>query len=118
MGEGRLMTINEIYQMICQVISSDKVAYWTFPEKQAPELPYIIYFEDSSDNFSADNQVYVPISRFYVELYTHIESGRNFTLENQIETKLNQNSIVWSKEYTILDSENMIEVIYEMEVNK
>ena len=36
------MTLQEIYQMLSDIITADKVAYRMFPKNEAPELPYII----------------------------------------------------------------------------
>lgn len=110
------MTLQEIYTMLCSIMTADKVAYRMFPINQAPALPYIIYFEGPSDNVSADNQVYVPVMELNIEVYFDVETGKDPELEELIEATLNENQIVWTKDETVIDSENMIEVIYQAEV--
>lgn len=112
------MTLQEIYQMLSSIITADKVTYRMFPKKEAPELPYIIYFEGPSNNIAADNQVYVPVMELNIEVYFDLELGKDPVLEKDIEDKLNEYQLVWSKDEEIIDSENMIEVIYQTEVMK
>lgn len=110
------MTLQEVYQMLSDIITADKVAYRMFPKNEAPELPYIIYFEGPSDNMTADNQVYVPVMELNIEVYFDIELGKDPALEKEIEDKLNEYQLVWSKDEETIDSENMIEIIYQTEV--
>ena len=110
------MTLQEIYTMLCSIMTADKVTYRMFPKNEAPELPYIIYFEGPSDNVKADNQVYVPVMELNIEVYFDKESGKDPDLEKEIEDKLNENQLVWSKDEEVIESENMIEVIYQTEV--
>lgn len=110
------MTLQEIYSMLCSIMAEDKVAYRMFPENEAPELPYIIYFEGPSDNVAADNQVYVPVMELNIEVYFDVEEGKDPELEQLIEQTLNDHQIVWAKDEEVIDSENMIEVIYTTEV--
>lgn len=110
------MTLQEIYSMLYTILPEEKVTYRAFPENEAPELPYIIYFEGPSDNMSADNQVYAPVMELNIEVYFDIEEGKDPALEALIENTLNEYGLVWAKDEEVIDSENMIEVIYTTEV--
>lgn len=110
------MTLQEIYTMLCSIMTEEKVTYRMFPENEAPELPYIIYFEGPSDNVAADNQVYVPVMELNIEVYFDVEAGKDPEIEQLIEQTLNDHQIVWTKDEEVIDSENMIEVIYTTEV--
>ena len=46
------------------------VTYLDWPEGAAPPLPFICYLVAYSNNFVADGQVYLPVQRVHVELYT------------------------------------------------
>lgn len=88
-------------------------AYWSFPEKQAPSMPYIVYFQTPSENMAADNKVYFPRNTVAVELYTRY---KDTTAEAALEAFFDKNDIFWQKSETHLDDENAYEVIYEIEV--
>lgn len=88
-------------------------AYWSFPENEAPPLPYLIYFEDSSDNFPADNIVYHPIKRIFVELYT---KKRDPSAEKKVEDAFLAAELFWQKTLAHLDDEDAFEVVYTLEV--
>lgn len=84
------------------------VAYRAFKEPTAP--PFIVYFEDSSDNFIADNRVYLKKHIYTVELYT---TDKMPALEEALEAALD--GYIWSSDETYVDSEQMYEKIYTLE---
>lgn len=88
-------------------------AYWSFPEKQAPPMPYITFFETESDNFSADNKVYHHQKRISVELLTKKKTP---AAEEAVEAALDAADIYWEKTETHLDDEDCHEVLYILEV--
>lgn len=88
-------------------------AYWSFPEKEAPAMPYLVYFEEASDNFGADNKVYHHRKRISVELMTKI---KDTSAEKAVEAAFDANDIYWEKTETHLDDEDAYEVIYSLEV--
>lgn len=88
-------------------------AYWSFPEKQAPAMPYLVYFETGSNNFGADDGVYFGPKRIAVELIT---KNKDTAAEAAVEAAFSAASIFWNKTETHLDDEDAYEVIYEIEV--
>lgn len=58
------------------------------------EVPFLIYFEDSSDNFLADNRVYVKKDNWIIELYT---MKKDKGLQNRLEALFDDNEIIWRK---------------------
>lgn len=106
------MTFEEIEAMINSV--GLPVAYYSFPEKEAPVLPYIVYYYPSTNNFAADDSVYGRINALNIELYT---KDKDFELEETVEAVLDGHQMVWNKNESYLDSEHMYEVLYEMEIN-
>ena len=103
------------YQGIKQLIASFgfSYTYYSFPEKQAPALPYVLFYFPNSNNFNADDAVYQPVEALNIELYT---KDKDFTSEAAIEAVLAENGIPWEKAETYLPTENMYEVIYQTEV--
>lgn len=108
------MTLAEVNAMLTGITGyANRVAYLAFPEGEAPQLPFICYFVENSDNFGADNEVYFEVNRIAIELYTKYKSPADETL---VENALKANSIYWEKEETYLSDERCFEVIYHIEV--
>lgn len=88
------------------------VAYSHF--NTATELPYIVYYETGTDNVFADNKVFKQCKSVEIELYTSI---KDVTLEEQLETLLNNNEIPFDKiSETYIDDEKMFESVYQIEL--
>lgn len=87
------------------------VTYRSWPESQAPDLPYICYLFSYSNNFGADNVVYSPISHIQIELYTKLKDPIS---EGKVETALS--SFYWGKTEEYIDDEQCYQIIYEIEV--
>lgn len=87
------------------------VAYRVFPENNAPELPFICYLSPGTNNFAADDTVYLEIDQITVELYTQY---RDPETEGKVEAALS--SFVWDKDINYIDSERCYQIIYEIEV--
>ena len=90
-------------------------AYRFFPEKQVPNLPYIVFYYPSNDDFPADNINYVPIVNLNIELYT---KSKDFETEESVEAILRSNGFYFDKTETYLPTEHMYEVLYEMQFMK
>lgn len=90
-----------------------KVAYREFPEGDAPNLPFICYLENGSNNFSADNISYLKKKIVDIELYS---KEKDIASEEAIEMKLDELSIPFEKDETYIPSEKCYEVIYTVEV--
>lgn len=109
------MTLNELYTLLITIpgFDEEKIAYRFFPREKVPELPYIVYLETSTDNFSADNIVYHKIQNVDIELYT---KNKDMISEEAVETLLNANSIFWEKSEDYLDSEQMYMITYSIQI--
>ena len=104
------MALDELYTLLSAVYPT---AYWSFPEGQAPAMPYLVFFEESSDNFGADNRVYFHRKRVAVELMTKTKDP---DAEGAVEAALDAADIYWEKTETHLDDEDAYEVVYNLEV--
>ena len=110
------MTLSSIYTMLTSITGfSGKVSYRAFPAGSAPALPYIVYLCGYSDNFAADDQVYVPIEHITIELYSERKDEASEAL---VEGALNRAGLVWEKSEEQIDSELMLEVVYEINIMK
>jgi len=87
--------------------------YFQWPEGEVPALPFVCWFEEDTDNYGADNIVYVQRHNIAIELYAR---NRDLTSEGLIETALETNSIFWDKEITFLDDEKCYETIYKIQI--
>lgn len=92
---------------------SGKVAYRAFPVGAAPSLPFICFMEVESNNFVADSKVYHKITEVNIELYT---DHKDPTTESAIEKMLDDNLLVWDKSEFYITSENMLQVVYGIEI--
>lgn len=104
------MSLDDLYLILSAVYPT---AYWSFPENQAPPMPYLVYFQTSTDNFGADNKVYHQKRGISIELLTRVKDP---TAESAVEAVLDANDIYWNKTETHLDDEDAYEVIYDVEV--
>ena len=106
------MTYQEIFEMLQS--SELPVTYYQWNEDDdIPSLPYLVFYFPTSDNFGADNRVYKNIENLNVELYT---KNKDFATEKQVETLLEENGFFWEKQESFIESENMYEVLYQMQV--
>lgn len=105
------MQFTEIKTMLGQ--TSLQSTYYSWPDKQAPELPYLVWYLPSTDNFAADDKVYKQIQALNIELYT---KTKDFAKEAAVEAVLDNWGMIWNKTEVYLDDEQMFEVLYEMEI--
>lgn len=87
------------------------VVYHSWPPGEAPAPPYLVFLMTRSNNFKADGRVYLPITRYQVELYT---LAKDPEAEQAVEAALA--NIPWKKSETYLESEDLYEILYEIEV--
>ena len=113
------MTYKEVYQKLSSITvtttTSDTipVAYYQFPEDNAPPPPFITYYYPSDNDFKADDTNYTPIRDLSIELYT---DNKDFTLEKAVEDALTSNGLVYSKSEDYIESEKLYMITFETEV--
>ena len=76
-------------------------------------MPYGVYFDDHTNNFSADGIVYLVIRNFNIELYVR---QRDPDLEGRLEDILTAAELYWDKDAAYIDSERFYQIAYEIEV--
>lgn len=85
------------------------VAYRCFKRPQAP--PFLCYLVARSNNFSADDAVYQKIDHIQIELYTDTKDP---VAESEVEKALS--ALFWEKTEEFIESEQMHQIVYEIEV--
>lgn len=89
------------------------VQYQSFASGHAPELPYIIFYEDDSDNFFADNSNYYDGLNVVCELYSN---EKDIELETKVQKLFYDNEIEYNSQETFIDSENMYLKAYSVSI--
>ena len=96
------MTHQEIIELLEK--SGLPFAYDHFVEGESPEPPFLVFLYPNSSNFAADGKVYFKKRKVNVEL------------EEQVETVLDECGLFYEKSEVWIESENLYEVLYQMEV--
>ena len=86
------MTIENLVEMLQEI--KIPFAYDHFAEGESPDPPFLVFLFPSSDNFSADGQVYAKINELHFELYT---DKKDPEIEAEVETVLDRHGIFYDK---------------------
>lgn len=92
------------------------VAYYSFKASDKvniPSPPYIVYLFINSDNIAADDKVYAKSGTYHIELYS---DQKDLESEQKIEDALDNAGIYYDKSETFIDTENLFEILYEIEI--
>ena len=89
------------------------IQYRSFQVGHAPSLPYLIFYENDSDNVFADNQNYFDVLNVACELYT---DEKDIELETKIQKLFYDNEIQYNSTETYIDSENMYLKVYDVQI--
>ena len=103
------------YEQIAEMMEEMELpfAYHHFAEGESPAPPFLLFLSPGENTFSADNSAYFSCKQLDIELYTDKKLPE---LEEQVETVLAQHEIYYTKTELFIDSEELYEVLYEMEV--
>lgn len=88
-------------------------AYHHFTEGESPEPPFAVFLYPKADNFAADGKAYYKQNHLNIEVYTDL---KDVELETKVEAVLESHGIFYAKSEVWIESENLYEVLYEMEV--
>ena len=88
-------------------------AYDHFVEGESPEPPFLVFLYPESNHFAADGRVYFKVNRLNIELYI---DKKDVELEETVEAVLDRHGIFYGKSEVWIESENLYEVLYQMEV--
>lgn len=87
------------------------VQYRAFQVGQAPQLPYLIFYENDSDNIFADNSNWFDVLNVACELYA---DEKDIELETKLQKLFYDNEIEYNSTETFIDSENMYMKAYDI----
>ena len=87
--------------------------YDFFPENKVPAPPYMVFYYPNRDDFYADDSNFTQIEQLNIELYT---DEKDFDAEEAVESKLRLYGITFQKQEAYIESENLYQVLYIMEV--
>lgn len=108
------MTPSEIEAMLEELGIPYRYNHFTQREMEDVNLPIAVWNIPGTTNFFADGKVYQKISKLDIELYS---DTKDWELEKRMEGILDKNGISWEQTASEwLESENMWESLYEMEV--
>ncbi|MBT3320187.1 MAG: hypothetical protein HN948_10475 [Clostridia bacterium] len=99
--------------ILAQILSEAEVSVARNSFKKQQNPPYIVYVFSHSNNFSADSKVYIKRENYRVELYT---DKKDVALEEKLEGIFDKYGLVYDKTETYLESEKLIEVMYEIQL--
>ena len=101
---------SEIYTLLKSI--NIPVAYDHFDDNKTMAPPFMVYREESPDNFKADDTTYHSFFNFEIELVT---TKKEVELEQQISDLLTNNKIPYDKTPEIWDSQEKIyHIFYEI----
>ncbi len=87
------------------------IQYQAFASGHAPSLPYLIFYENDSDNIFADNHNYYDVLNVVCELYS---DEKDIELETKLHKLFYYNEIEYNSTETFIDSENMYLKAYDV----
>ena len=96
--------IDTIIEQIKEVVP---IRYRVYRSK--PPIPYAVYYEDVTENYTADNIVYLERTEYILELYTE---KKDYEIENKIEQIFAANDTPWEKEESYIEKERLIMTAY------
>ena len=104
------MTHQEVMTMLAEM--NLPYAYDHFVEGESPDPPFLVFLYPGSNHFAADGKVYFKVNRLNIELYT---DKKDVELEETVEAVLDRHGIFYGKSEVWIESENLYEVLYQME---
>ena len=87
------------------------VAYGEFKQSTSP--PFAIVLENENDDMYADNLNYKKITSCSIEYYNDIKHPPT---EELIEDKLKELKLSYTKRETIIESESMYQIVYDLQI--
>lgn len=105
------MNYEEINEMMLEI--GLPFTYHHFAEGESPKPPFLIFLSPGEHTFSADNRMYFSFKKLNIELYT---DEKSLDTEEEIEAVLRHHHIFYNKTETWIESEELYEILYELEV--
>lgn len=84
----KLSKLRSIFQTI-------GIPYAYMVHRTKPDLPFFTYFNRGTDNFEADNRVYLEDEPYSIQL---LSTKKEFSIERQLKDLLNEYQIPWEQD--------------------
>lgn len=108
------MTQPELYEHLKSLGFPVAYSHFTATENNpVPKPPYLIYLFSYSSDVMADNQNFVPVSAFQVELYN---TKKDLVAEKLVQDKLKSIRMPYSKTEAFIATENLYQVVYDIKL--
>ena len=104
-----MKTLQELYKQLKTL--QLPVQYYMFQEGQAPDLPYIIYFNPSEQHANADNFTWLISKDVIVEVYSEF---KDLSLEDKLKELFDKNKLTYTFQEIYLKEERMYMVAYQI----
>lgn len=104
-----MMTLQELYKQLKNL--QLPVQYYMFKEGQAPDLPYIIYYNPSEQHLNADNFTLFVTKDVIIEVYSKF---KDLSLEEKLKQLFDTNKLTYTFQETYLKEERMYMVAYQI----
>ena len=102
------MTRDDLYQALESI--GLPVAYRAFKPRKTPFLVYLFTYKS---DLMAENQNYVDIDNFQIELYTE---NKDPATEKLVESKLRELGLPYTKTEAFVQSEGLFQLIYDIQL--
>ncbi len=103
------MTLSELYTELATL--GLPLAY--HQHTGAPQLPFLVYRFDGSDDLMADNHNYAEISDITIELYSN---KKDLASEKLVQDKLKELRLPYVKHEVWIDTEELFMTLYEVTI--
>jgi len=104
-----MMTLQKLYTQLKTL--QLPVQYYMFQEGQAPDLPYIIYYNPSEQHANADNFTWHVSKDVIVEVYSEF---KDLSLEDKLKQLFDTNKLTYTFQETYLNDERMYMLAYQI----
>lgn len=104
-----MMALQELYKQLKNL--QLPVQYYMFKEGQAPDLPYIIYYNPSEQHLNADNFTLFVTKDVIIEVYSKF---KDLSLEEKLKQLFDTNKLTYTFQETYLKEERMYMVAYQI----
>jgi hypothetical protein len=95
-----------------QILSDYKIPFEFSHFSKPMTPPFMVYTVPSTNNFKADNSVYLNVDEVEIELYTR---QNTLSEEKALEKYMSENGIIWDKvSQSWLDDEKIFMTVYEV----
>ncbi|MFJ3386622.1 hypothetical protein [Lysinibacillus sp. NPDC086135] len=111
-----MITLKELPAILKTIGIPVAYSYFVHNENSpAPAPPFMVYLEEDSDNFGADNKVWKKVLTYRVEVYT---DKKDLKLEQKIEDTFDLHSIYYDIDELFITDQDLYQRFYIIQILK